>query len=32
MFGLIDMVSIATIVASFAFVIYNIRVELKTNI
>jgi hypothetical protein len=32
MFGLIDVASIATIVASFAFVMYNIRVELKTKI
>jgi hypothetical protein len=29
MFGLIDIASIAAIVGSFAFVIYNIRLELK---
>jgi hypothetical protein len=29
MFGLIDLASIAAIVGSFAFVVYNIRVELK---
>jgi len=32
MFGIIDIASIATIVGSFAFVIYSIRVELKTKI
>jgi len=32
MFEIIDIVSIAAIVSSFAFVIYNIRVELKTKI
>ncbi len=31
MFGLIDIASIATILGSFAFVIYSIRVELKTK-
>ena len=32
MFGLIDIASIAAIVGSFAFVIYSIRVELKTKV
>ena len=32
MFGIIDIVSIAAIVSSFAFVMYNIRVELKTKV
>ncbi len=29
MFGIIELVSIAAIVGSFAFVVYNIRLELK---
>ena len=32
MFGIIDIASIAAIVGSFAFVIYSIKVELKTKI
>ncbi len=32
MFGIIDLASIAAIVGSFAFVMYSIRVELKTKI
>jgi hypothetical protein len=32
MFGIIDIASIAAIVGSFAFVIYSIRVELKTKV
>ena len=31
MFGIIEIVSIATIVVSFAFVLYSIRLEFKTN-
>ena len=31
MFGIIDIASIATIVGSFAYVIYSIRLELKTK-
>ena len=31
MFGIIDIASLATIVASFSFVIYSIRMELKTK-
>jgi hypothetical protein len=32
MFGIIDIASIAAIVGSFAYVIYSIRVELKTKV
>lgn len=32
MFGIIDLVSITAIAASFAFVLYNIRLELKTKV
>jgi hypothetical protein len=32
MFGMIDIASIATIVGLFAYVIYSIRVELKTKV
>ena len=32
MFGLIDVASIAAIVGSFAFIMYGIRVELKTKV
>jgi hypothetical protein len=32
MFGLLDVASIATIVASFAFVAYKIRAELKIKV
>ncbi len=32
MFGMIDIASIVAIVGSFAFVIYSIRVELKTKV
>ena len=32
MFGIIDIASIAAIVGSFAFVMYSIRVELKTKV
>jgi hypothetical protein len=32
MFGIIDLASIAVIVASFAIVMYNLRMELKTEI
>jgi hypothetical protein len=32
MFGIIDLASIATIIGSFAFIMYNIRVELKTKV
>ena len=31
MFGIIDLASIAVIIASFAVVMYNIRLELKTS-
>jgi hypothetical protein len=31
MFGVIDIASIAVIIASFAVVMYNIRTELKTK-
>jgi hypothetical protein len=31
MFGVIDLASLAVIFASFAVVIYNIRLELKTK-
>ena len=31
MFGIIDLASIAVIAASFAVVMYNIQIELKTN-
>lgn len=32
MFGIIDFASIAAIVGSFAFVVYSIRLELKTKV
>jgi hypothetical protein len=32
MFGIIDLASIATIIGSFAFIMYSIRVELKTKV
>jgi hypothetical protein len=32
MFGIIDLASIAAIIGSFAFIMYNIRVELKTKV
>ncbi len=32
MFGIIEIASIAAIVGSFAFVIYNIRLELKIKL
>ncbi len=32
MFGIIDLASIATIIGSFAFIMYNIRVELKIKV
>ena len=32
MFGIIDIASIATIIGSFAFIMYSIRVELKTKV
>jgi hypothetical protein len=32
MFGIIDIASIAAIIGSFAFVIYSIKVELKTKV
>ena len=31
MFGIIDLASIAAIVGSFTFIVYNIRLELKTK-
>jgi hypothetical protein len=32
MFGILDLASISVIVASFALVMYNIRVELKAKV
>ena len=32
MFGIIDLASIAAIIGSFAFIMYSIRVELKTKV
>ena len=32
MFGIIDLASIATIIGSFAFIVYSIKVELKTKV
>ena len=32
MFGIIDLASIATIIGSFAFIMYSIRVELKIKV
>jgi hypothetical protein len=32
MFGIIDLASIAAIVGSFAFIMYSIRLELKTKV
>ena len=32
MFGIIDIASIAAIIGSFSFIVYSIRVELKTKI
>jgi len=32
MFGIIDLASIAAIIGSFAFIMYNIKLELKTKV
>jgi hypothetical protein len=32
MFGVIDLASIATIIGSFAFIMYSIKVELKIKV
>jgi hypothetical protein len=32
MFGIIDFASVAAIVGSFAFIMYSIRLELKTKV
>jgi hypothetical protein len=32
MFGIIVLVSIATIIGSFTFIMYNIKIELKTKV
>ncbi len=32
MFGVIDLASIATIIGSFAFIMYSIRIELKIKV
>jgi hypothetical protein len=31
MFGIIDLASIAAIIGSFAFIVYSIKLELKTS-
>ena len=31
MFGIIDLASIAAIIGSFAFIVYSIKLELKTK-
>jgi hypothetical protein len=32
MFGIIDLASIAVIIGSFAFIVYSIKLELKTSV